>query len=142
MSESEINLPAILPNISLSLQSLLSLVKTNGQSRHGERPVSRIANGDSCHGEHPFLRGRLPVKGSQSGFYSTARKESRLESFSNGVSFEYDGVGVVDKGGRGWYRPPMRSCQRSIGYWLVTRVERVSQRSLLPQISPSSLVDG
>lgn len=76
---------------------MLSLLKTNGKSPHGERPVSRIANGGSCHGEHPFLRGRFPVRGSQSGFYSSARKESSFESFSHGVSFEGDRVGVVDK---------------------------------------------
>jgi hypothetical protein len=60
---------------------LLSLLKTNGKSPHGERPVSRIANGDSCHGEHLFLRGRSPVRESQSGFYSPAPKESSLETF-------------------------------------------------------------
>lgn len=76
---------------------LLSLLKTNGKSPHGERPVSRIANGDSCHGEHLFLRGRSPVRESQSGFYSPAPKESSLETFSHGVSFEVDRVGVVDK---------------------------------------------
>jgi len=76
---------------------MLSLVKTNGKSRHGERPVSRIANGYSCHGEHPFHRGRFPVRGSQSGFYSSARKESSLEPFSHGVSFEGDRVGIVDE---------------------------------------------
>ena len=44
-----------------------------------------------------FLRGRFPVKGSQSGFYSSALKESSFESFSHGVSFEGDRVGVVDE---------------------------------------------
>ena len=34
---------------------VLSLVKTNGKSPHGERPVSRIANRHSCHGEHPLI---------------------------------------------------------------------------------------
>ena len=59
------------------------------------------------HGEQRFspmmdtppriLRGRFPVKGSQSGFYSPAQKESSLETFSHGVSFEGDRVGVVDE---------------------------------------------
>ena len=41
------------------------------------------------------LRGHFPVQGLQSGFYSPARKESSLESFSHGISFEGDRVGVV-----------------------------------------------
>ena len=44
-----------------------------------------------------ILRGRFPVKGSQSGFYSPAQKESSLETFSHEVSFEGDRVGVVDE---------------------------------------------
>ena len=44
-----------------------------------------------------FLRGRFPIRGSQSGFYSPSPKESSLESFSHGVSFQGDCVGIVDK---------------------------------------------
>lgn len=42
-----------------------------------------------------FLRGRFPVKGSQSGFYSPAQKESSLETFSHGVSFEEIPIKIV-----------------------------------------------
>ena len=43
---------------------MLSLVKTNGKSRHGERLVSRIANRHSCHGEPPLIPQRpFPCSG-------------------------------------------------------------------------------
>ena len=75
------------------------LLKTNGKSPHGERPVSlRARSGILSMANTPrILRGRFPVKGSQSGFYSPAQKESSLETFSHEVSFEGDRVGVVDE---------------------------------------------
>ena len=60
-----------------------------------QSPGSRT--GILSHGEHPFLRGRFPVKGHRAVFTPSARKESSLEAFSHGVSFEGDRVGVVDE---------------------------------------------